>query len=211
MKRGLIITLITISIFIVIFFILFSNKDLESYKGTSINDENKITKIVKNLNLEYKSIVIDKIDTPYGIRILLNEELEYFEYEKNAYKLLYLINDIEFVTFMYDDFSYNVKKNITFNSIKDIDKYYSDSNFDRYEYLGTISNYKVFDKSMICVNEKQLIGSKDNYNYFVYCNNIENIYLVGNEEITLKYAIDNNIITIDDIRNLNIEIYEEEI
>ena len=96
-------------------------------------------------------------------------------------------------------------------NLKEIDNFYKGKYFDEYEYLGRINDYKVFDKSMLCVNEKQLIGSDDKYNYYVFCNNLSNIYLVGDEEITLKDAISKNMISISDIKNLNIKITEEEI
>ena len=98
-----------------------------------------------------------------------------------------------------------------FNSIDDINSYYSDKYFDEYTYMGTIKNYKVFDKSDMCTNEKQYVGKDDKYNYYVFCSNINNIYLVSKDEISLSEAISSSIVNIEDIKKLNIKIIKEEL
>jgi len=193
-----------------LYILLFKTKiDLEDYKGTNISENEKIVKIIKELKIDYKSIILEKMESPYGINIVLNSEYKYIKYELYANKLFYLIDLIEYVSFEYDDEIYKINRNISFDSLKDIDNYYKGDNFDKYEYLGTIKGYKVFDKSNLCVNEKQFVGSDEKYNYYVFCSDISNIYLIGKDEINLKSAIENNFVTMDDIKNLNIKLTEE--
>ena len=156
-------------------------------------------------------IILEKKESPYGIHLVLNSEYKYLEYELYANKLFYLIDLIEYISFEYDDEIYKINRSISFDSLKDIDNYYKGNNFDNYEYLGSIKGYKVFDKSKLCVNEKQLVGDDEKYNYYVFCNDISNIYLIGEDEISLKSAIENDFITIEDIKNLNIKLTKEEI
>ena len=211
MKKSMII-ICSIVFVLVLYILLFKTKiDLEDYKGTNISENEKIVTIIKELDIDYKSIILEKMESPYGINLVLNSEYKYLEYELYANKLFYLIDLIEYISFEYDDEIYKINRSISFDSLKDIDNYYKGNNFDNYEYLGSIKGYKVFDKSKLCVNEKQLVGNDEKYNYYVFCNDISNIYLIGKEEISLKYAIEHNVITIDDIKNLNIKLTEEEI
>ena len=208
MKKMLLI-MIPIIIMLVGLFILNNEKDLESFKGTDINDSDKITKIIKVQDIDYKSIIIDTLEDTYGLRITINKNIKYFEMEKYANELFYLVNDLSFVIFIYDDSNYNIDKDLEFKSLKEIDDYYSDDNFMKYDYLGTIKNYKVFDKSTVCINEKQLVGSSLEYNYYVYCSSLDNIYLT--DGLTLKNALEDNLISIEDIEKLNIRLEKEEV
>lgn len=205
------IIIIVIPILIILSFILILNRDknLENYKGTTLNDSKEVKKIIGKLEIDNSGLIINK--TNNSIELSLNKRYDYYLIEKYSNTLLYLINDLDYIKTIYEDSEYIINKNMYFNSIDDINSYYSDKYFDEYTYMGTIKNYKVFDKSDMCTNEKQYVGKDDKYNYSVFCSNINNIYLVSKDEISLGEAISSSIVNIEDIKKLNIKIIKEEL
>ena len=62
MKKSMII-ICSIVFVLVLYILLFKTKiDLEDYKGTNISENEKIVTIIKELDIDYKSIILEKME-----------------------------------------------------------------------------------------------------------------------------------------------------
>ena len=120
------IIIIVIPILIILSFILILNRDknLENYKGTTLNDSKEVKKIISKLEIDNSGLIINK--TNNSIELSLNKRYDYYLIEKYSNTLLYLINDLDYIKTTYEDSEYITNKNMYFNSIDDINSYYSD-------------------------------------------------------------------------------------
>ena len=96
------IIIIVIPILIILSFILISNRDknLENYKGTTLNDSKEVKKIIGKLEIDNSGLIINK--TNNSIELSLNKRYDYYLIEKYSNTLLYLINDLDYIKTIYE-------------------------------------------------------------------------------------------------------------
>ena len=81
-------------------------------------------------------------------------------------------------------------------------------------FIGEITGkYLIYDRTEVCAEALEELLITDNTIYYLPCIKSETIFLINNigEEITLRYAIDNKLVTIQELLNTNIQIYEEKV
>ena len=218
MQNKLKIILVSIlSIIVVLVLYINKNINLEMLKNTSLEDTDKINVILKNLKYNKElsdfEIVDDAININYDI-----ESYDYKSLEKNATILFYLIDDLKNVKYQIEDetylFSYD-KINLIYDNfqnikIKDINKRYDSKNF-KYNYLGNIKgNIDLFDTSDLCITEYQEIYHDTKYVYYMTCSSVDEVIVtVDDDEYKLNEALEQNIITIDELFDINVKMKKE--
>ena len=196
---------------------------LEDYQDTYIGDNSAVGNI---LNRIYSSgyledFSLDTKEEPYGIIINYSENIygDIYRYlEEDSLILFKLIQNIDYVKFNVDNKTYTfdnnyiekIYENIKDISLDDIYSRYKNEYFTDFTYLGHIDKYDIFDTSTFCGNDKNLIYTDSNYNYYIRCSNIDNLYLVNEyKKIKLKTSLENNEINIDELFNTNLKISKE--
>lgn len=197
--------------------------DLNEYQDTYIGDNSKVGAIINEISsgAYLKEFSLDTGEKPYGIIINYKDDIYgniYMDIERDALILFKLIKNIDYVEFNISDKKYTFDSNYInsiFENIKEIELHdinirYGNEYFNNYIYLGHIGKYDIFDTSTYCSENKNLIYSDSNYNYFIMCSTIDNLYLIDNEnKIELKKAIDEKLISIDDLFNIDLKIVKE--
>ena len=101
-----------------------------------------------------------------------------------------------------------IYKDVKKKSLVQISKRYQDSKFLNYNYLGNVKGYDVFDESEFCELEKQYLFSYFNSNYYLNCASLDDILLYkGKEKITIKEALEKEILIPADFMNSVIDLY----
>jgi len=197
---------------------------LEDYQDSYISDNSAVGNIINKIySGDYLEEFSLDIEEPYGVIINYKEDIygDIYRYlEEDALILFKLIKNIDYVKFNIDNKTYefnsqyinNIYENIKEIELDDITLRYKSDYFSDFTYLGHIDKYDIFDTSTICSNDKNIIYSDTNYNYYVRCSSIENLYLVNEEtKIKLTTALGKNIINIDNLFNTNLKISKENI
>ena len=212
--------IIVVGILLLISFILLYNNhnlNLEVFKNTNLDDNNKIEKILGLLDygksLENFELTDDFLNINYNI-----EMYNYKTLEKNASILFYLINDLKVVNYKIDEeeysFSYD-KVSLIYNNfdkikITDINKRYTDKNFEN-TYLGNIGGkIDLFDISDICLTEYIEAYRDNEYIYYITCSSLDDIIVViDKDEYKLQDALEQEKLEINDLFDTNVDIKKE--
>ncbi len=197
--------------------LIFYNNNIEVFKNTKLNETNKIEKILKKLDYGNNDFSFDISHNTLNIKY--NVELyNYKTLEKNSSYLFYLVNDLENINFNIDEIEYSFNYNdisLIYNNFKkfkisDIEKRYNDKNFKNL-YLGNINgNVDLFDLSDLCIEEYKEFYEDDNYKYYITCSSLDDIIvIVDNESYKLIDALNNDVISIDDLFKINVKLKKE--
>lgn len=197
--------------------LIFYNNNIEVFKNTKLNETNKIEKILKKLDYGNNDFSFDISHNTLNIKY--NVELyNYKTLEKNSSYLFYLVNDLENINFNIDEIEYSFNYNdisLIYNNFKkfkisDIEKRYNDKNFKNL-YLGNINgNVDLFDLSDLCIEEYKEFYEDDNYKYYITCSSLDDIIVVvDNESYKLIDALNNDVISIDDLFKINVKLKRE--
>lgn len=197
--------------------LIFYNNNIKVFKNTKLNETNKIEKILKKLDYGNNDFSFDISHNTLNIKY--NVELyNYKTLEKNSSYLFYLVNDLENINFNIDEIEYSFNYNdisLIYNNFKkfkisDIEKRYNDKNFKNI-YLGNINgNVDLFDLSDLCIEEYKEFYEDDNYKYYITCSSLDDIIvIVDNESYKLIDALNNDVISIDDLFKINVKLKKE--
>ncbi len=197
--------------------LIFYNNNIEVFKNTKLNETNKIEKILKKLDYGNNDFSFDISHNTLNIKY--NVELyNYKTLEKNSSYLFYLVNDLKNINFNIDEIEYSFNYNdisLIYNNFKkfkisDIEKRYNDKNFKNL-YLGNINgNVDLFDLSDLCIEEYKEFYEDDNYKYYITCSSLDDIIvIVDNESYKLIDALNNDVISIDDLFKINVKLKKE--
>lgn len=197
--------------------LIFYNNNIKVFKNTKLNETNKIEKILKKLDYGNNDFSFDISHNTLNIKY--NVELyNYKTLEKNSSYLFYLVNDLENINFNIDEIEYSFNYNdisLIYNNFKkfkisDIEKRYNDKNFKNL-YLGNINgNVDLFDLSDLCIEEYKEFYEDDNYKYYITCSSLDDIIVVvDNESYKLIDALNNDVISIDDLFKINVKLKRE--
>lgn len=197
--------------------LIFCNNNIKVFKNTKLNETNKIEKILKKLDYGNNDFSFDISHNTLNIKY--NVELyNYKTLEKNSSYLFYLVNDLENINFNIDEIEYSFNYNdisLIYNNFKkfkisDIEKRYNDKNFKNL-YLGNINgNVDLFDLSDLCIEEYKEFYEDDNYKYYITCSSLDDIIvIVDNESYKLIDALNNDVISIDDLFKINVKLKKE--
>ncbi len=197
--------------------LIFYNNNIKVFKNTKLNETNKIEKILKKLDYGNNDFSFDISHNTLNIKY--NVELyNYKTLEKNSSYLFYLVNDLENINFNIDEIEYSFNYNdisLIYNNFKkfkisDIEKRYNDKNFKNL-YLGNINgNVDLFDLSDLCIEEYKEFYEDDNYKYYITCSSLDDIIvIVDNESYKLIDALNNDVISIDDLFKINVKLKKE--
>lgn len=197
--------------------LIFYNNNIKVFKNTKLNETNKIEKILKKLDYGNNDFSFDISHNTLNIKY--NVELyNYKTLEKNSSYLFYLVNDLENINFNIDEIEYSFNYNdisLIYNNFKkfkisDIEKRYNDKNFKNL-YLGNINgNVDLFDLSDLCIEEYKEFYEDDNYKYYITCSSLDDIIVVvDNESYKLIDALNNDVISIDDLFKINVKLKKE--
>lgn len=197
--------------------LIFYNNNIKVFKNTNLNETNKIEKILKKLDYGNNDFSFDISHNTLNIKY--NVELyNYKTLEKNSSYLFYLVNDLENINFNIDEIEYSFNYNdisLIYNNFKkfkisDIEKRYNDKNFKNL-YLGNINgNVDLFDLSDLCIEEYKEFYEDDNYKYYITCSSLDDIIvIVDNESYKLIDALNNDVISIDDLFKINVKLKKE--
>lgn len=192
---------------------------LNDLRGTVMENKSKISTILKYLKTtEYiSSYTLETRVSPYTINIYLKElSLDYKkEFEMDTAVMFNLIKDVNEINYYIGDSVYtytlndinDIFKNVRKLSLDDIYIRYNNDNFKEFIYLDHIKGYDVFDTSEFCQTERQFLFELDDINYYLSCSSIDKIMLYNkNNKFTIKEALENNIVTKEDILNSRIEV-----
>lgn len=213
-KSKIILCCILIILYITL---IFYNNNIKVFKNTKLNETNKIEKILKKLDYGNNDFSFDISHNTLNIKY--NVELyNYKTLEKNSSYLFYLVNDLENINFNIDEIEYSFNYNdisLIYNNFKkfkisDIEKRYNDKNFKNI-YLGNINgNVDLFDLSDLCIEEYKEFYEDDNYKYYITCSSLDDIIvIVDNESYKLIDALNNDVISIDDLFKINVKLKKE--
>ncbi len=213
-KSKIILCCILIILYITL---IFYNNNIKVFKNTKLNETNKIEKILKKLDYGNNDFSFDISHNTLNIKY--NVELyNYKTLEKNSSYLFYLVNDLENINFNIDEIEYSFNYNdisLIYNNFKkfkisDIEKRYNDKNFKNL-YLGNINgNVDLFDLSDLCIEEYKEFYEDDNYKYYITCSSLDDIIvIVDNESYKLIDALNNDVISIDDLFKINVKLKKE--
>ncbi len=213
-KSKIILCCILIILYITL---IFYNNNIKVFKNTKLNETNKIEKILKKLDYGNNDFSFDISHNTLNIKY--NVELyNYKTLEKNSSYLFYLVNDLENINFNIDEIEYSFNYNdisLIYNNFKkfkisDIEKRYNDKNFKNL-YLGNINgNVDLFDLSDLCIEEYKEFYEDDNYKYYITCSSLDDIIVVvDNESYKLIDALNNDVISIDDLFKINVKLKKE--
>lgn len=213
-KSKIILCCILIILYITL---IFYNNNIKVFKNTKLNETNKIEKILKKLDYGNNDFSFDIFHNTLNIKY--NVELyNYKTLEKNSSYLFYLVNDLENINFNIDEIEYSFNYNdisLIYNNFKkfkisDIEKRYNDKNFKNL-YLGNINgNVDLFDLSDLCIEEYKEFYEDDNYKYYITCSSLDDIIVVvDNESYKLIDALNNDVISIDDLFKINVKLKKE--
>ncbi len=213
-KSKIILCCILIILYITL---IFYNNNIKVFKNTKLNETNKIEKILKKLDYGNNDFSFDIFHNTLNIKY--NVELyNYKTLEKNSSYLFYLVNDLENINFNIDEIEYSFNYNdisLIYNNFKkfkisDIEKRYNDKNFKNL-YLGNINgNVDLFDLSDLCIEEYKEFYEDDNYKYYITCSSLDDIIVVvDNESYKLIDALNNDVISIDDLFKINVKLKRE--
>ena len=197
-----------------------SKSDIDSYKNTLISEKSDVLSIFKYLKVKdyINSYVIDS-KSPYTISLYVKTiDLNYKEnFEHDAAILFNYVKDLSTVNISMEGKQYLYSKDKISNVFsiddnllfEDIEKRYNNSNFKNYVYLDRIGKYDLFDTSEICEETKMELFDFNDQKYYLNCTNLGHIYLFKNNKkyITLKEAIDTNIISKEEIIYSLLPIY----
>lgn len=197
--------------------LIFYNNNIEVFKNTKLNETNKIEKILKKLDYGNNDFSFDishnTLNIKYNVALY-----NYKTLEKNSSYLFYLVNDLENINFNIDEIEYSFNYNdisLIYNNFKkfkisDIEKRYNDKNFKNL-YLGNINgNVDLFDLSDLCIEEYKEFYEDDNYKYYITCSSLDDIIvIVDNESYKLIDALNNDVISIDDLFKINVKLKKE--
>ena len=214
-KSKIILCCILIILYITLIF--YNNTNIKVFKNTKLNETNKIEKILKKL--DYGNNDFSFVISHNTLNIKYNVELyNYKTLEKNSSYLFYLVNDLENINFNIDEIEYSFNYNdisLIYNNFKkfkisDIEKRYNDKNFKNL-YLGNINgNVDLFDLSDLCIEEYKEFYEDDNYKYYITCSSLDDIIVVvDNESYKLIDALNNDVISIDDLFKINVKLKRE--
>lgn len=229
-KKRLTFFILIVSMIPYIFFIP-SNKiiksdynSLEDFRGIVLKNESKVSNMLKYLEVKdyISSYVTDTHAEPYSINIYLNDIDDNYQemLEKDAAVLLSLIDDVSRVVFSVNDHQYkytidtinDIFKNIKKLKLSEIYVRYEDKKFEDYTYLGHINNYDIFDTSEFCALEHQLLFAIENTEYYLGCTELKQVLLYNkNKSINIKEALDQNLLTPNDILSSTLDIITEEV
>lgn len=213
-KSKIILCCILIILYITL---IFYNNNIKVFKNTKLNETNKIEKILKKLDYGNNDFSFDISHNTLNIKY--NVELyNYKTLEKNSSYLFYLVNDLENINFNIGEIEYSFNYNdisLIYNNFKkfkisDIEKRYNDKNFKNL-YLGNINgNVDLFDLSDLCIEEYKEFYEDDNYKYYITCSSLDDIIVVvDNESYKLIDALNNDVISIDDLFKINVKLKKE--
>lgn len=229
-KKRLASFILIISMIPYIFFIP-SNKivknnynSLEDFRGIVLENKSKVSNIFKYLETKdyISSYVINTHAKPYTISIYLDDiDINYQEmFEKDAAVLFNLINGVDEVVFSVNKhpYKYTINTiNAIFNDIKKLklskiyDRYKNEK-FENYTYLGHINSYDIFDTSEFCDLEHQMLFAIQNNEYYLSCTDVKQILLYSkNKVINIKEALDQNLITPNDILSSTLDLVIKEV
>ena len=214
-KSKIILCCILIILYITLIF--YNNNNIKVFKNTKLNETNKIEKILKKL--DYGNNDFSFVISHNTLNIKYNVELyNYKTLEKNSSYLFYLVNDLENINFNIGEIEYSFNYNdisLIYNNFKkfkisDIEKRYNDKNFKNL-YLGNINgNVDLFDLSDLCIEEYKEFYEDDNYKYYITCSSLDDIIVVvDNESYKLIDALNNDVISIDDLFKINVKLKRE--
>ena len=195
-------------------------KTLDDYKHTTIENNIKIKKILSSLDIKgYMTSYTIANDT---IKIYIgSKDFDYqVLFEKNASILLSLVDEAQKIVYSVDEQNYNydlnsineIFKDVKNKKVVDIENRYKDEYFEEYTYLGRIKEYDVFDTSEICELEHQLLFQYQGIEYYLSCTKLEKVLLINSSTSTnIKEALDNKVISYEDVMESNIDLIEKEI
>lgn len=214
-RKNVIITCLG-ALLIVMSLIFYSTNgsSLELFKETKLNEKTVVKKILEKIdqgeNLKEFSISNNILNVSY--------DLEYVKYEileKNSSILFYLIEDLDELNFSLNDekFSFNrdeiekIYRSFEAIDIKFINNRYENILFEN-TYLGNIDGvYDVFDVSELCLEKMEQIYQDDNFAYYISCSSLNDLILVSsNKQYKLADALEQKMITIDDLFKTSIKI-----
>ena len=218
MINKLKIILPSILIIIVTFVIFYSkNFSLNLLKNTDLSDIENIKKILKKLDYGEEDFSFKTLNKT----LIVDYDIELYNYktlEKNTSYLFYLINDLENIVFNIDEVKYNFNYNnisLIYNGFKktkisDIEKRYTNKNFNNV-YLGNINgNIDLFDSSDLCIEEYKEFYEDDNYKYYITCSSLDDVIVViDNESYKLVDALNDKKFSIDDLFKINVKLKKE--
>lgn len=214
-RKNVIITCLG-ALLIVMSLIFYSTNgsSLELFKETKLNEKTIVEKILEKIDqskdLKEFSISDNILNVSY--------DLEYMKYEileKNSSILFYLIEDLDELNFSLngEKFSFNrdeiekIYRSFEDINIKFINNRYENVLFEN-TYLGNIDGvYDVFDVSELCLEKMEQIYQDDVFSYYISCSSLNDLILVSNnKQYKLADALEQKMITIDDLFKTNIKI-----
>lgn len=213
------IILIGISIILALFIINSSYNMLEKFKNTSIDNKERIEKIIHLLNYDKSEFTLDITEDNININYE-TERVNYKDLEKNASILFYLINSLHTVNYQINDqnymFNYD-KVSLIYDDFKDTDikkinERYKNKYFSQI-YLGNINGeFDLFDISEVCLDNYIELARNKDYVYYITCSSLDSVIVInGNIEYTLLEALGKDIINVDDLMNINLKISKEKV
>ena len=204
---------------IIVTFVIFNSKNfsLNLFKNTDLSDIESIKKILKKLDYGEEDFSFKTLNKT----LIVDYDIELYNYktlEKNTSYLFYLINDLENIVFNIDEVKYNFNYNnisLIYNGFKktkisDIEKRYTNKNFNNV-YLGNINgNIDLFDSSDLCIEEYKEFYEDDNYKYYITCSSLDDVIVViDNESYKLVDALNDKKFSIDDLFKINVKLKKE--
>lgn len=193
---------------------------LEKYRNTYIGDNVSVGNIINRIysGNNYDHFNLNTKEEPFGLTIYYKNQNYgniYKDIEQDAVILFNLIKNISYVEFQIDSKTYtfdsdyisNIYSKIKNIDLNEINKRYNNEYFQKYNYLGHIDKYDIFDTGTTCGNDKEIIYSDAKYDYFIECFNIDALYLVRDGvRIKLEKALNEQDISVDKLFNTNLEI-----
>lgn len=214
------IILIGISIILALFIINSSYNILEKFKNTSIDNKERIEKIIHLLNYDKSEFTLDITEDNININYE-TERVNYKDLEKNASVLFYLVNGLHTINYQINDqdymFNYD-KVSLIYDDFKDTDikkinERYKNKYFSQI-YLGNINGeFDLFDISEVCLDNYIELARNKDYVYYITCSSLDSVIVInnGNIEYTLLEALGKDIINVDDLMNINLKISKEKV
>ena len=192
---------------------------LEKFKNTSIDNKERIEKIIHLLNYDKSEFTLDITEDNININYE-TERVNYKDLEKNASILFYLINGLHTINYQINDqdymFNYD-KVSLIYDDFKDTDikkinERYKNKYFSQI-YLGNINGeFDLFDISEVCLDNYIELARNKDYVYYITCSSLDSVIVInGNIEYTLLEALGKDIINVDDLMNINLKISKEKV
>ena len=196
------------------------NQKLTDYKNTYIGDNSKVSAIINLLNIDKTSISLQTTNEPYVLNINLSSETSsislYQTLEEKASIMFNLITNVSIInysykektyTFSFDQVNQMYNNNLRNIEIEKINKRYDNFNQD-YIYMGYINGYDIFDESITCESNEELVKKENNISYYITCSSLNEIYLYKDKQ---KYKLKDklNEFKIEDLLKTNLNIYQK--